>query len=182
MFPNGGAAAAAVQTRVRGPDDVICWCTDGGAANRAAAAAPFCLDLPIYRQCRGLIEAADGEGEQTGWRCDFLRSEQSVFPGSDSLPFDGTIRFFLWNTISGRRDGEHIHLWTCSFKRRLLIWGVASASPIKDEKRRRRRFFWLKVTPSRCGRRVVIVFFTLRRSDRTCWITFLISFVWTCLG
>lgn len=156
MFPN----VAAAQTRVRGPDDVICWCTDGRAANRAAAAAaPFCLDLPIYRQCRGLIEAADGEGEQTGWRCDFLRSEQSVFPGSDSLPFDGTIRFFLWNTISGRRDGEHIHLWTCSFKRRLLIWGDASASPIKDEKRRR-RFFWLKVTPSRCGRRVVIVFFT----------------------
>lgn len=58
------------------------------------AAARFCLDLPVYRQWRGLIEAADGEGEQTGWRCDFLRSEQNVFLGGDSVPFDGTIRFF----------------------------------------------------------------------------------------
>lgn len=87
MFTNVG---------VCGPDDVICRYTDGRAANRAAAAAArLRLDLPIYRQGRGLIEAADGEGEQTGWRCDFLRSEQNGFPGSDSLPFDGTIRFFL---------------------------------------------------------------------------------------
>lgn len=163
MFAN--VAAAAAQTCVCGPDDVICRCTDGRAANRVAVAARFCLDLPVYRQCRGLIEAADGEGEQTGWRCDFLRAEQNVFPASDSLPFDGTIRFFLWNTISGRHDGEHIHLWTCSFKWRLLIWGDASASPIKDKKRLRRRFLWLKVTPSRCGRRLVIVFFTLRCSE-----------------
>lgn len=40
----------------------------------------------------------------------FPGPEQNVFPASDSLPFDATIRFFPWNTISGRRDGEHIHL------------------------------------------------------------------------
>lgn len=155
-----------------GPDDVISRCTDGCAANRAAAAR-CCLDLLIYRQRRGLKE-----GEHTGWRYHFLRSEETVFPANDSLPFDGTIRFFLWNTISGRRDGEHIHLWTCSIKRKLLIWGDASASAIKDQKRR--RFLWLKVTPSRCERRLIVFF--ISDTHRSAMLDpFLILFVWTCL-
>lgn len=81
-----------------------------------------------------------------------------------ALPFDGTIRFLLRNTISGRRDGEHIHLWTWSFKRRLLIWGDASADKRQDEKLRR-RLPRLEVTPSRCGNRGIIVFLTLIRSE-----------------
>lgn len=62
---------------------------------------------PFTGRGRGPYQSPRWRGEQTGWRCDFLRSEHNVFPASDSLPFDGTIRFFLWNTISGRRDGEH---------------------------------------------------------------------------
>lgn len=52
------------------------------------------------------------------------------------LPFDVRRRndtnciLSLWNTISGWRDGEHIHLLTWSFKRRapILIWRNSSAS------------------------------------------------------
>lgn len=67
------------QTPACRPDDVIYRWTDGRAANRATASPLFRLDLPIYRHCWGLIEATDGEGEQTAWRCDFLRTEH--FPG-----------------------------------------------------------------------------------------------------
>lgn len=70
-----------------------------------------------------------------------------------------------WNTISGWRDGEHIHLLVWSFKRRapILIWRDSSASSViknqKGEKhRQRRRSLWLKVAwftdsliPSRRG-------------------------------
>lgn len=90
---------------------------------------------PIYRHCSHTQPyQTNGDvkrTEETESRSDFLRLETERFRCGDSLrsahfPFDVRRRndtnciWPLWNTISGWRDGEHIHLLTWSFKRKGL--------------------------------------------------------------
>lgn len=100
---------------------------------------------PIYRHCSHTQPyQTNGDvkrNEETELISDFLRLETERFSvqwviALGPLPFDVRRRndtnciSSLWNTISGWRDGEHIHLLTWSFKRRapILIWRDSSAS------------------------------------------------------
>lgn len=128
----------------------------------------FCLDLSTHLP--SLLTALSNK-----WRCKKKRTNRVQIWFSSignrafsvqwviargPLPFDVRHRNDtncispLWNTISGRRDGEHIHLLAWSFKRRapVLIWRGSSASFFdknqKGEKHRQRRR-WLCVSDSK---------------------------------
>lgn len=93
---------------------------------------------PIYHHCSQPYQTnGDVKKERTEYRSDFLRlGTERFFCGAVShLPSDVRRRndtnciLPLWNTISGWRDGELIHLLAWSFKRgaSILIWRDSSA-------------------------------------------------------